>query len=461
MTEPGNTSTSETVRTVGQIGRECSTGDGRTLGDAVQALRLSAEALEHFSRGRSRVEVTAYLDGLAAWMGAVNTQNHDGVTLTPAIVRFLASAGDLESKIRELEHLRQETREGRFAVDNELQRELEYKRFASEAGRQPDWPQGEAEQRVALDRLTVLPAQNRHQACELSEQDVLEARRAAFEAKGLLDFLRQFHSHTDRPITVLGNERFGRLFVVEPLEPFLRGHFDVHYERVPSHGSMRLTVPHYLDRFQRNGFAPEFMQYLSTHMPHVVLVDVCSPRATENYTKIARGIRDLVNWFMVFNHIRAQGDRSRYESDSGLPSHQIVELEKWWEFAVVARRISPWIEPGSTYGISHWAPDLREEVLMGELAIPSKPAVFGDTPQVITANPAIYRTKGDDLPELLRMTRPYYFNDPEKRHKEEIVPGFGEHGFETRIRGFTTDEYVAAVQRQIGIELESIVGQPG
>ena len=36
-----------------------------------------------------------------------------------------------------------------------------------------------------------------------------------------------------------------------------------------------------------------------------------------------------------------------------------------------------------------------------------------------------------------------------------------EHGFETRIRGFTTDEYVAAVQRQIGIGLESIVGQPG
>ena len=427
----------------------------------MKALRLSEEALKHFSRGRSSVEVTEYLDRLATWMGEVNTQNHDGVTLTPAIVRFLASAEGLESGIRELERLRQETREGRFDADNELQREREYKRFASEAGRQPNWPQGEAEQRVAFDRLTVIASTNNHQACELPEQAVIEARRAAFEAKGLLDFLREFRSHTDRPITVLGNERFGRLFVVEPLEPFLRGHFDVRYERVPSHGSMRLTVPHYLGRFQRNGFAPEFMKYLSTHMPHVVLVDVCSPRATENYTKIARGIRDLVNWFMVFNHIRAQGDRSRYESDSGLPSHQIVELEKWWEFAVVARRISPWIEPGSTYGISHWAPDLREEVLMGELAIPSKPAVFGDTPQVITANPAIYRTKGDDLPELMRITQPYYFNDPEKRHKEEIVPGFGEHGFETRIRGFTTDEYVAAVQRQIGIELESIVGQPG
>ena len=354
----------------------------------MKALRLSEEALKHFSRGRSSVEVTEYLDTLATWMGEVNTQNHDGVTLTPAIVRFLASAEDLESGIRELERLRQETREGRFDADNELQRELEYKRFASEAGRQPNWPQGEA----------------------------------------------------------------------EPLEPFLRGHFDVLYERVPSHGSMRLTVPHYLDRFQRNGFAPEFMKYLSTHMPHVVLVDVCSPRATENYTKIARGIRDLVNWFMVFNHIRAQGDRTRYVSDSSLPSHQLAELEKWWEFEVVARRISQWIEPGPTYGISHWAPELREEVLMGELVVPKKPVVFGDSPQVITANPAIYRTEGDDLPELLRVTQPYYFNDPEKRFKEQIVPGFGEHGFETRVRGFTTDEYVAAVQRQIGVELESMVG---
>ena len=101
----------------------------------MKALRLSEEALKHFSRGRSSVEVTEYLDRLATWMGEVNTQNHDGVTLTPAIVRFLASAEDLESGIRELERLRQETREGRFDADNELQRELEYKRFASEAGR--------------------------------------------------------------------------------------------------------------------------------------------------------------------------------------------------------------------------------------------------------------------------------------------------------------------------------------
>ena len=160
---------------------------------------------------------------------------------------------------------------------------------------------------------------------------------------------------------------------------------------------------------------------------------------------------------MAFNHIRSQGDCSRYESESGFPSYQVAELVKWWEFEVVTRRIRPWIEPGATYGISHWAPELREEVLLGGSVVPRKPVLFGDAPQVIAANPAIYRTKGDDLPQLLRMTQPYFFNDPEKRFKEEILPGLGEHGFETRVGGFTTDEYVAAVQTQIALELKSLL----
>ncbi|MCE2448410.1 MAG: hypothetical protein J4F35_08505, partial [Candidatus Latescibacteria bacterium] len=159
-----------------------------------------------------------------------------------------------------------------------------------------------------------------------------------------------------------------------------------------------------------------------------------------------RGIRDLVNWFMVFNHLRAQGDRSQYQDQSGLPHHLLDELEKWYEFVVVRRRIGPWIEPGPTYAISHWAPELKEEVLMGDLAVPRRPAAPGDEPQVILANPALYRTERADLPEFMRRTQPYYFNDPEKRIREEIVP--------TRVRGCTTDQYVAAVQRAMGQALE-------
>ena len=417
-----------------------------------QILRLSPQDLTPFFADRPCAQALERLEILAAWMGKINTQNHDGVTLTPALVEHLSS-GDIHARIADLDQRRRATTLGQFDPNDLLQRELEYRRYASEARRQPTWPQDEVGQRRAFDALEILPPQQEEDCC-LTDQDLLEVQRVAWEARGLLDFLRHFRAHTQRPIVVVGNERYGRLFVVDPLEPYLAGDFAVRYERTPSHLSMRLTVPHYTERFQRNGFAPEFMRHLSTHMPHVVLVDVCSPRGTERYTKVPRGIRDLVNWFMVFNHLRSQGDRSQYQDQSGLPHHLLDELEKWYEFVVVRRRIGPWIDPGPTYAISHWAPELKEEVLMGDLAIPRRPAAPGDQPQVILANPALYRTEGADLPEFMRRTQPYYFNDPEKRIREEIVPGFGPHGFETRVRGCTTDQYVAAVQRAMGQALE-------
>ena len=124
--------------------------------------------------------------------------------------------------------------------------------------------------------MELLPPQQ-EEDCRLTDQDCLEVQRAAWEAHGLLDFLRHFRAHTQRPIVVVGNERYGRHFVVEPLEPHLAGDFAVRYERTP------LAPLHAPDRaplyrpLQRNGFAPEFMRHLSAHMPHVVLVDVCSP----------------------------------------------------------------------------------------------------------------------------------------------------------------------------------------
>ena len=216
----------------------------------------------------------------------------------------------------------------------------------------------------------------------------------------------------------------------------MAGDFAVRYERTPSHLSMRLTVPHYTDRFQRNGFAPEFMRHLSAYMPHVVLVDVCSPRGTERYTKVPRGIRDLVNWFMVFNHLRAQGDRSQYQDQSGLPHHLLDELEKWYEFVVVRRRIGPWIEPGPTLRHQSLGPRTERGSTHGRSSRPRRPAAPGDEPQEsFWPIPLCIAPRGADLPEFMRRTQPYYFNDPEKRIREEIVPGFGAHGFETRVRG--------------------------
>ena len=248
--------------------------------------------------------------------------------------------------------------------------------------------------------------------------------------------------------------------VVQPLERYLKDDFDVRYWRVQSHHSMRLTVPHWEGRWNRSGFPPDFWVELSESQPHVVVVDECSPRRTEHYSKLARGVRDILNWFMVFNDIRAEGDGSVYEAESTLPAHHFPELRKWHEYVVTRREMRHYVRPGPTYRVRHWSPELKPEVLMGDMVVASRPPEMGeDTPTVVLANPAIYRTEGDDLPGPLRGTRPYYFNDPEFRVRERIVPGFGPHGFETRVEGPTTDEYVVAARLQIGRDIARLLGE--
>ena len=76
-----------------------------------------------------------------------------------------------------------------------------------------------------------------------------------------------------------------------------------------------------------------------------------------------------------------------------------------------------------------------------------------DKPQVVISNADIYRTEGDDIYETLRGTEPYYFDGPEKYVKETVEFGFGEYGLETRVKGPTTDEFVARVQKEITAEV--------
>lgn len=421
-------------------------------------MRLSPEQIAEFEWLGDN-EGIARMQAVADWLSRVNVQNHDGVRITPVLSALLTRTEDIEGTIQHLDGLRAKTRCGLFDADDELMRELEYHRFVSECGRQRDWPEEPEEQRALFESLTVLDEQ-RDDPAVLTDEDLRETRRAAYEVVELLKYLRKFKAGTSRPVVVFGNERYGRDWVVQPLEPYLRDDFDVRYWRVQSHSSMRLTVPHWVGRWNRSGFPPEFWVEMSKTQPHIVVVDECSPRRTEDYSKYARGVRDLVNWFMVFNDIRAQREDSAYEAESTLPTHHFPELRKWHEYVITKRDMQHYVGPGATYRIRHWAPDLKPEVLMGDMVVPSRPAeAGGDAPTVVLANPAIYQTEGDDLPEALRGTRPYYFNDPEYRVREKIVPGFGAHGFETRVVGPTTDEYVIAARLQIEKEIAAMLDE--
>ena len=403
--------------------------------------------LHHNSIG----EIMCRLDRLGQWMTQFEGRNYEGVMFTPVVTRHLAEHSDFKAALAEFDRLRAETLKGQFRLDNALQRDLEFLRFAHLNANLNGGQRGGDEQYAAFEALPVLPPPCQ-ETVELSEQHLAQARRYGYQAACFLQFLRHFRDKTSRPIVVVGNDRYGRQWVVEPLQGYLKDDFTLRYDRVRSHASFRLRVPHEVDNKARAGFPQDFVRELSEEMPHVVIVDARNPVRGPGMMKMSRGARDYVNWFMVFNDIRAEGDISKYAHEGAVP--HLSELRKWYEFDVVRRLIKPWVKPGSTYKITHWAPELKEYVMLGDFAMRAAfPDPTDDKPQVVMSNADIYRTEGNDIYETLRGTQPYYFDGPEKYVKETVEFGFGEYGLETRVKGHTTDEFVARVQQEITAEV--------
>ena len=158
------------------------------------------EQLGCFLLHRSVDETITDLTRLAEWHQRVNGQNHDGVTFTPLLKNYLAEPGDLEEKLAELERLRGNTRLGRFDVSNEIERDLEYHRYnwAYHEVLEPEWdPYADAPYEDFL-KLPVLEPQT-HEELVLDGQNLIEARRVAYEAYTLLGFLRKFRAGTITP----------------------------------------------------------------------------------------------------------------------------------------------------------------------------------------------------------------------------------------------------------------------
>ena len=407
--------------------------------------------LNPFLHHNSIDEILRRLDKLGQWMTQFEGRNYEGVMFTPVVTNYLAEHSDFDAALAEFDRLRSKTLKGQFRIDNELQKDLEFLRFAHLSANLNGGPRGGDEQYAIFKALPVLPPPCQD-TLELNEEHLAQAKRYGFQAACFLQFLRHFRDKTSRPIVVVGNDRYGRQWVVEPLQDYLKDDFTLRYDRVRSHTSFRLRVPHEVEGKVRAGFPQDFVRELSEKMPHVVIVDARNPVRGPGMMKMSRGARDYVNWFMVFNDVRAEGDISKYEHDGAIP--HLSELRKWYEFDVVRRSIKPWVKPGPTYKITHWAPELKESVMLGDFAMRAEyPNPSGDKPQVVISNADIYRTEGDGLYETLQGTQPYYFDGPEQYVKEMVEFGFGEYGLETRVKGPTTDEFVARVQQEITAEV--------
>ncbi len=421
-----------------------------------------------FLQSRSVDETISYLTRLAEWHQKVNRQNHDGVTLTPPLLEFLAKPGDIEEKLAELDKLRRNTRMGRFNPGNEIERDLEFHRYnwAYHEEIEPDFdPYAKAPYEEFINLPTLGP--QTHEELVLDGQNLIEARRVSYEAYTLLLFLKKFRAGTSRPIIIIGNDRYGRQWGIEPLEEYLEGDFSIVYPRVPSHKSTRLTVPNMILRTGvRAGPDRGTIRRLSKHMPHVIIVDArnVGQGQERKSMRMSRGARDYANWFIAFNDLRAEGRVSEYERKMPHPSNHYPELKKWFGFVELQRKIRPWVEPGETYSMTMWAPEITEETMLGDFKVKTRRVEYeSNVPQVVLANPLIYRTDSDDpnIHENLKGNRPYYYDGPERHVRHELQFGFGEHGLESRVVGNTSDELVEAVQTFMRQEVARLLAEEG
>ena len=209
--------------------------------------------IELFLKNFPKAEVLNRFEKLEQWMGKYHKTNHDGTILTPPLIDFLSKGSDFDSLLSELDRYRVDTRNGRFNINNILQRDLEFRRFAYEytrvlepltyqlQGRYPP-PKSNEELYQLFNQLEELPAVAPNKS-HLSEQHLTEVGRTAYEAAGFLKFLQGFRGRTGRHIVVVGNDRYGRQWVVEPIEAYLKEGFTLRYDRVRSGTSTRLSVP--------------------------------------------------------------------------------------------------------------------------------------------------------------------------------------------------------------------------
>ncbi len=454
--------------------------------------RIDAEHEDHLRsslQGRSDEEVSSRIEAIDAWMERIAI-SRDNIVLTPLLVDHLTGEGEIANLLEELDALRDETGGGRFDGNDLLQRDLEFGRFVREFKKSVDKVNPTDDPYGLFEDLQTLPDSNDAEV-ELTDEHLLEVKRVAHEAVGFLEFVREFKTTTSRPIVIVGNDKaqvagggYGRQWVVEPLEEYLTGDFEVVYNRVPSHGSMRLVVP--------AAFPKDSVRKFSGEMPHLVIVDGASSSRVTGLVRFSKAIRGYANWFALFNELRSDGGGREPGSSVPLPDDHVRELRRWHEYEIVKGQIEGWVDTGPPYEMRLWGPGRTDDVMLGEVQT-RWPAgeVGGDNPLVVFANPIRYLTEGgDSSAEWLTQTKPYFLDSADRvlhaaldEHvasqggglthwggvdDNPVGPsgalnpaltlfGFGPYGFERRVVGPTTEGFVRQIQRHIKADIEGLL----
>jgi len=422
------------------VSKELLSDPDLAVGIASLNLDLTSEYVSDLLKpGYSREQIIHRLQYIRKW------SEQTRATLTQRLIGHLVAASDLESACAGLEGLLARTASGNFDINNIIQKELEFGKYFIKNGKKHD-REPKIEQLYSEFQNLEAFGSSQDDEVSLNLTEIGAVERAAYEAALFSRFVQGLRDTSSRNVYVIGNIRYGQLFVVQPLEDFLDPNTRLAYYRVSSSETKESSIP--------DVFPLAFVREMAATMPHLVIVDNAAASNNRSTSRFSRATLGYANWFATFNELRAAGILAKYKKDSSLTDKHLHVLRNSLNFADTIRRLEQLIGEGSTYRVAQWMPYLENEVVYGEIAAERQPFENkDDKPLVIFANPIVYGDWQEGVSHALKGTTPNFWDDPEKYAGTRELIGFGPHGLESRTDGRDKDKLVELVQQKITLAI--------
>ncbi|MBI3093189.1 MAG: hypothetical protein HYZ02_03070, partial [Candidatus Levybacteria bacterium] len=282
-----------------------------------------------------------------------------GIFPTEQLRKFMSEQG--EAGLASLRELKEKTKSGALVPENRLQADLEFSEYLKLIG--------DSTKNTTYEDFTKLRfVTEDEEVLDLSMSERMEAEAAAFEAARLFWFIKE-RLDRGRKVHVVGNERYGSAFVVNPLRRHLEDvGVNISFYRIPSTSVSK-------DQASEKIFSYWFTNELIQNRPDVIIIDgTRTPYDEKGLPRLPRAMVGYLNWFIAFN--KACG-----VLDVKIANH-ISALEKDITFKLVVATMSQ-MGARAAYKVAHWTATSHDQISYGgDLVTNYSAPGYDDAPHV-------------------------------------------------------------------------------
>ena len=351
---------------------------------------------------------------------------------THTVLQHLISRG--VEGLEELRQLKYDIQRGNLNPQNTLQRDLEYWNYLKMA----------KDGKLDYDDFQKLDFVEPPSEGVLRVSDKMEAAATAYEDAHLYWFIRG-GLNPNRDKVVIGNERFGYRFYVDPLKPDLE---DLGVS-VNSYGTAYIhsMIPN--DEHDFEALLPQsFADYLTERgYPNIVIVDGSNDAFRNGIPRLPSAHVGYLGWFMAYNEALGVTD---YFSPS---IEQVLKTNESYGRLVDRLRATDIRTP---YNISFWTPQQSSRILIGSHEVDYR-TPNNEGPQLVLANPIVIPSEHPDFPEELSQHQSGYFNDPDEKLPQGSELVLTKHGMQVIHHGMDEAQFTSLVQMAIITNLPRMI----